>query len=105
MSENNGVTNGAAMGVANTSASSSMVPSDAQLRSVFESLDEGLVVADSEGRILHWNSASLEMHGFPDSPEGKLMLNEFTRIFELSTLDGRVLSLDDDRRLFLPCGI
>jgi two-component system, cell cycle sensor histidine kinase and response regulator CckA len=95
MSENNGVTNGAAIGAGNPFTSSSMVPSDAQLRSVFESLDEGLVVADRNGRILHWNPASLEMHGFPNTPDGRLMLTEFTRIFELSTLDGRVLSLDE----------
>jgi two-component system, cell cycle sensor histidine kinase and response regulator CckA len=76
-----------------TSTSRSMLPSEAQLRSIFESLDEGLVVADRDGRILHWNPASLKMHGYPNSPESELELTEFTSIFELSTLDGRVLSL------------
>lgn len=92
---NNGVTNGAGTNADNPSTLSNMVLSEAQLRSIFESLDEGLLVAGCDGRIFHWNPASLKMHGLTHSPASEFKLTELTSIFELSTLDGRVLSLDE----------
>jgi len=84
-----------AVALAKTQAEARLQAGDATLHSIFENLDQGLVVADRDGRILHWNPSALRMHDLPTSPDNRIMLNEFTRIFELSTLDGRVLSLDE----------
>ena len=68
--------------------------SEAQLQAVVENLDEGVVVADLEGRLLHWNRAALEMHGFASLNECRRRLPELAGTFELSTLDGTVLSVE-----------
>jgi signal transduction histidine kinase/ActR/RegA family two-component response regulator len=67
----------------------------AQSRAIFDHLSDGLVVADLEGMVYHWNPAALRMHGFADLSECRRRLPEFAEIFELSTPDGRVLPLDE----------
>ena len=68
---------------------------EAQLQTVVENLTEGLVVSDLQGNLLHWNRAALEMHGLASLAEARRKLPEFTAIFELSTLDGAVLAVED----------
>ncbi len=68
--------------------------SEAQLRTVVENLAEGLVVADLDGRLFHWNRAALEMHGFASLEECRRWLPELADTFELSTLDGEVLPVE-----------
>ncbi|MDQ7783448.1 MAG: PAS domain S-box protein [Desulfomonilaceae bacterium] len=65
-----------------------------QLRTVLEHLTEGLVVADLEGNLYHWNRAAIEMHGFERLNECRRSLHEFADMFELSTSDGRVLPVE-----------
>jgi PAS domain S-box-containing protein len=65
--------------------------SDQRLRSILENLNDGLVVADLNGQLLHWNKLALEMHGFSASEDCRLMLSEFAKIFELSEIDGTVM--------------
>jgi PAS domain S-box-containing protein len=69
--------------------------SEERLQLVINNLTEGLVIADANGELLHWNPAALEMHGFASLDECRLRLPEFTRIFEISTLDGAVLPLEE----------
>ncbi len=66
-----------------------------RLQAVIENLSEGLVIADMDGHLLHWNRASLEMHGFPPEQTTGYDMEESPNHFELSTLDGRVLPLDE----------
>jgi PAS domain S-box-containing protein len=66
----------------------------AQIEAVVQHLDEGVVVADLEGRLLQWNPAALEMHGFNSLEEAHRLLPELTDTFEISTLDGIVLAVD-----------
>jgi PAS domain S-box-containing protein len=67
--------------------------SEQRLRTVLENLDDGLVIADTDGQLLHWNKPALEMHGFSNSEDWLLMLPEFAKIFELSEIDGAVLDI------------
>ncbi len=76
-------------------AEESLRESEERLQVVIENLTEGLVISDLNGQLLHWNRAGLEMHGFQSVEEGLRRLPEFTQIFELRSLDGRVLSLDE----------
>ncbi len=68
--------------------------SEERMQAVTENLTEGLIFSDIEGRVLHWNRAGLEMHGFASLDECLLKLPEFAGIFELATLDGAVLPVD-----------
>jgi PAS domain S-box-containing protein len=67
----------------------------AQLEAVLGSLSEGLVVSDVEGNLFHWNQAAVDMHGFASEEEGRKQLAEFEQIFELATLQGRPLPLEE----------
>lgn len=69
--------------------------SQAQLQTIIENLDEGLVVCNLEGELFHWNRAALRMHGFADQEECRRTLPEFAHVFELSDMDGRVLPPDE----------
>tara|TARA_R110001592_G_scaffold91754_1_gene268203 strand:+ start:12639 stop:15632 length:2994 start_codon:yes stop_codon:yes gene_type:complete len=67
---------------------------ESQLKAVIESLTEGLAISDLDGRLLHFNQAALNIHGFTSSKEWLRLLPEFADNFQLSTMDGTVLSLD-----------
>ena len=68
--------------------------SEAQLQTVVENLDEGVVVSDLTGQVLHFNRAALEIHGFSSLDEIRRHLLAFADIFELSSMDGTVSPLD-----------
>jgi PAS domain S-box-containing protein len=72
----------------------SLQESEQRLWTVLENLTDGLVLADTDGQLLHWNKPALEMHGFSDSEDCLLMLSELTKIFELSDIDGAVLDIE-----------
>ena len=60
----------------------------ARMRTVVESLTEGLVVADLQGQLLEWNPAALAMHGYTTHDEPRQRLEELSDTFALTTLDG-----------------
>lgn len=68
--------------------------SEAQLRTTLEHLTEGVVVADVDGNVLHWNPAAMAMYGFTSLSQCQRKLADFTDIFELSDDSGAVLPLD-----------
>ncbi|HEY5837637.1 MAG TPA: PAS domain S-box protein [Pyrinomonadaceae bacterium] len=68
--------------------------SEERLHTVLESLSEGLVISDLEGQVIHWNRAGLVMHGFSSMDECLVRLPDFQNIFELCSLDGNVLHLE-----------
>ena len=72
-------------------AQSALRESEAQLQTIVENLDQGVVVADLNGQLLHWNRAALESHGYSNSEQDRRLFPELVDIFELSTLDGVVL--------------
>lgn len=67
---------------------------ESQLKAVIENLTEGLIISDLSGEMLHFNQAALNIHGFTTAQEWQRSLSEFTDTFKLSTLDGKVLALD-----------
>lgn len=68
--------------------------SEERLNTIIESLMEGLVVADLDGNLLHWNRAALAMHGLSSVAEVQRPLEWFTAMFEIATLDGGVLPVE-----------
>jgi PAS domain S-box-containing protein len=67
---------------------------EAQLQTILDSLTEGLVVADLEGNLFHWNPAALAMHGFASMEECQRRLPDFADTFELSTPEDGILPLE-----------
>ena len=68
--------------------------SEAQMKVVIESLQDGLVIADMNSQLVHWNPEALRMHGLASPEEGQRLLADFPALFELATLAGEVLPLD-----------
>lgn len=68
--------------------------SEAQLRTIFDNLSEGVVVSTLDGHLLTWNRAAMEMHGYSNLDEVRRPLADFADTFELLTLEGEVLPLE-----------
>lgn len=68
---------------------------DERLNTVIENIAEGLIISDLNGNLLHWNKASLKMHGYTAQDEHLRPFEDFAETMELSTLDGKILSLDE----------
>ncbi len=66
----------------------------AELHAVLDSLTEGLVIADLDGHLFHWNPAAVAMHGFATMEECRRRLPEFAKTFELSTPADGILPLE-----------
>jgi PAS domain S-box-containing protein len=68
--------------------------SEAHLKTVVENLNEGVVVCDLHGALQHWNRAALRIHGFTDLEDGRRILTELVDTFELSTMDGTPIPVE-----------
>ncbi|MES2569059.1 MAG: PAS domain S-box protein, partial [Verrucomicrobiota bacterium] len=68
--------------------------SEQRLQTVVDHLSEGLVISDLDGKALQWNRAGLEMHGFATAEEGHRHLPAFAELFELVTLEGTLLPVE-----------
>ncbi|MDI3291479.1 PAS domain S-box protein [Polyangium sp. 15x6] len=66
--------------------------SRAQLEAVFQAIPDGIVVFDMNGHVILVNDAEAALHDFKSSKQ--MRLEYFTSFFELTDLDGRVLSVD-----------
>src|SRR6202000_1606751 len=42
--------------------------SDERFQTVLEHMSEGMVIADLNGRLLHWNRSAVVMHGLTEDP-------------------------------------
>jgi PAS domain S-box-containing protein len=69
--------------------------SEARLKIIVESLSEGLIVVRPDGTSLHWNRAAFEMHGFRAGEDEPRFLADVADVYELRTLEGSVVPLDD----------
>jgi PAS domain S-box-containing protein len=69
--------------------------SQERLQTVIANLREGLIISDMQGELLDWNPAALEMHGITSADQCRFRLVEYARTFELSTLDGTVLPIEE----------
>ncbi len=68
--------------------------SEARMQTVVEHLTEGVVVANLDGQISHFNRAAMTMHDFASPGEYLRNLSAFADNFELSTADGMIVPLD-----------
>jgi PAS domain S-box-containing protein len=71
-------------------AAEELLRSQAELHAILESLVEGVVVSDLQGRLLYWNPAALAIHGYSGVEEPGLWLSELVNTFELSSEEGVV---------------
>jgi PAS domain S-box-containing protein len=58
---------------------------------VVEHLSEGLLIVDADSQRIYWNPAALRMYGFASAEEAVERLADLPEMFELATLEGRVL--------------
>lgn len=72
-----------------------IMESENQLKTIVENLSEGLAVSDLNGRLLHFNQTALVMYGFESLADCQVHLSRIREIFELSTLDGRVIAAEE----------
>ncbi|MFZ5450183.1 MAG: PAS domain S-box protein [Thermodesulfobacteriota bacterium] len=79
---------------ARKAAEEALRESEARLQTVFENLNEGLVFADLDGRLFHWNPAAVAIHGFDSEEECQRLLPEFIDTFELSTPEDGILPVE-----------
>jgi PAS domain S-box-containing protein len=75
-------------------AETALRESEAQLHTIVENLDEGVIASDLDGRLLQWNRAALKLHGYSDSDQDRRRFTELIDTFELSTLDGAPVSVE-----------
>ena len=66
----------------------------AQLQAIMDSMADGLVIADPQGNLLYHNPASLALHGFNSLEETQQPFLEIVNIWEVASLDGELLPLD-----------
>ena len=67
---------------------------EAQLQTIIENLDEGVVVSDLNGELLHANHAAQELHGHASPHEFQRDAGKFADTFELAGMDGAVWPKD-----------
>ena len=75
-------------------ASLALRESEARLQTSLENLSEGVIIANMDGQLLHFNRAALALHGFSALEESRLDLPGFTRLIELFTLNGEIIPLE-----------
>jgi PAS domain S-box-containing protein len=62
---------------------------------VVEHLSEGLLIIDVGSQLIYWNPGALRLYGFASPEEAVRSLPDLLKLFELSTLDGTVLPLEE----------
>jgi len=67
----------------------------AQLQAILDSLNDGVVISDLDGRLFHWNPAALAMHGLEPEEAQRLQYATLAEQFDVCTLDGRLLPLEE----------
>jgi PAS domain S-box-containing protein len=85
-------------------AETALRESEAQLHTIVENLDEGVVVSNLEGQLLHWNRAALKLHGYSNSEHDRRRFTELVDTFEFSTLGGAPVSVEQWPLARVLCG-
>jgi len=79
-------------------AEEALQASEAQLQTIVDNIVDGVIVADSNGRLLRWNRAAREMHGLSPEEEHPSTYERLRELFILSSPDGGRL-LPEERPL------
>ncbi len=64
-----------------------------QLETTLKTLTEGVIVADTHGKVIQMNPAAIRLHGLPYNPAEQWQLNRFSDFFEILSLNGEVQPL------------
>jgi PAS domain S-box-containing protein len=75
-------------------AEAALRESEGRIQAIVDNLTEGLVVADLDGTLLHWNAAARRMHGLGHLPADAVTLADFAASFVLKTLDGEPIPVE-----------
>ena len=75
-------------------AEETLCDSEAKLSTMLANLTEGVVVSDMDARLLYWNHAALEMHGFSGTEECLRPLSELFPKFRFSDMHGNNIEFD-----------
>ena len=62
---------------------------------VVEHLSEGVLIVDPDDQLIYWNPAALRMYGFGSAEEAVRSLSDAPQMFELTTLEGVVLPVEE----------
>lgn len=65
--------------------------SETELRAVFDTLADGVVLADPDGALTDWNAAALRMHGFAGAAECTGPAARIAHLFAMETPSGTTL--------------
>jgi PAS domain S-box-containing protein len=76
------------------SMTESLRRSEGRLTTVIDHLEEGLVVSNEKGGLIYWNPAAQAMHGYHSMGEATANLTNFANTFEIRTLEGDLLPLE-----------
>ena len=69
--------------------------SEAQLRTIVGNLNEGLIVADLDGNLIHWNRAAQDIYNLSDQEKVPGNLSELGALFERRAPDETVLPVEE----------
>ncbi len=75
-------------------ANESLRHSEAQLQSIVENINEGLIVSDLDGNLVQFNRAALALHGMASREEFRRDFRALQDTFELTGLDGAIWPVD-----------
>src|SRR6185312_14309987 len=62
---------------------------------VVEHLSEGLLIVDTTSELIYWNPAALRLYGFASAEDAVRGLPDLPKMFELATLEGKVLPREE----------
>ncbi len=63
-------------------------------RAVLEHVAQGVLLANRQGRFVHWNPAALRMHGFASAEDADMPTESLRGLYVLTTLDGQPVAPD-----------
>lgn len=66
-----------------------------QLEAVLDSVSDGVVMCELDGRFRGFNRAALAMHGFVDNDEARRHFLEYENLFDVRDTDGKPIKPDD----------
>ena len=75
-------------------AGAALKESEERLQTIIANLNAGLVISDLQGNFLHWNPASLAMHGVTEGATWCRHLTDYQSLYELSGPAGTALSVE-----------
>jgi PAS domain S-box-containing protein len=69
--------------------------SRAQLLAILNSLAEGVIIIETQGSVIDMNQSALEMLGYNDLDQARKLLSEYEDVFDVYSLEGRQLNIEE----------